>query len=105
MDRNSILGLVLIGGILIGWLFLNQPSEADRKKAQLKQDSLRNVENVERAKMEAATIKAQDTTLVKGDTTAVASIGPVLNTDSINKAKLQSKYRDFTPAVQGENKK
>jgi YidC/Oxa1 family membrane protein insertase len=105
MDRNSILGLVLIGGILIGWLFLNQPSEQDRKKAQLKQDSLRHVESVERAKVEAAIAKdtKEVAALVKGDS-AIAAITPVLNQDSIRTANLKNKFRDFTPATQGENK-
>ena len=41
--------------------------------------------------------------VAKGDTSA-AAIAAVLNPDSIRKANLQNKYRDFTPAIQGENK-
>ena len=108
MDRNSIIGLVLIGGILIGWLILNGPSNEEIRKQKQKQhtaDSIAQVKDeAERAKMEAATIKAaNDTTLVKGDTTAHAIV-PVLNPDSIRKVNLQNKFRDFTPATQGENK-
>ncbi|MGZ3862598.1 MAG: membrane protein insertase YidC [Bacteroidia bacterium] len=103
MDKNSILGLTLIGGILIGWLVLNGPSNEEIRKQKQKQDSLANVEMAERAKMEAATIKA-DTSVVKNDTSN-AAIMPVLNADSINQANLQKKYRDFTPAIKGENKK
>jgi YidC/Oxa1 family membrane protein insertase len=107
MDRNSIIGLVLIGGILIGWLALNGPSKEDIRKQKQKytQDSIARVkDDAERAKMEAATIKAaNDTTLVKGDTTTHAIV-PVLNPDSIHKVNLQNRFRDFTPATQGENK-
>ena len=105
MDKNSVLGLVLIGGILIGWLVLNGPSKDELRKQKIKQDSLANVEMAERAKVEAAIAlsKAQDTLVAKGDTSA-AAIAAVLNPDSIRKANLQNKYRDFTPAIQGENK-
>ena len=105
MDKNSILGLVLIGGILIGWLILNGPSNEELKKQKQRNDSLAKVEMAERAKVDAAIAlsKAQDTTLVKGDTSA-SSIAVILNPDSIRQANLKNKYKDFTPAVQGENK-
>ncbi len=105
MDKNSILGLVLIGGILIGWLVLNGPSNEELKKQKQRNDSLAKVEMVERAKVEAAIAlsKSQDTTMVKGDTSA-SSIAVVLNPDSIRKVNLKNKFRDFTPATQGENK-
>jgi YidC/Oxa1 family membrane protein insertase len=105
MDRNSIIGLVLIGGILIGWLVLNGPSNEEIRKQKQKQHTIDSIAYVkseaERAKMEAATIKASnDTTLIKGDTTTHA----VLNPDSLRKVNLQNKFRDFTPATQGQNK-
>lgn len=102
MDKNSIIGLTLIGGILIGWLILNGPSNEEIKRQKQKQDSLAKVEMAERAKMDAATIKA-DTAVVKNDSTT-AAITPVLNADSINQVNLQKKYRDLTPATKGENK-
>lgn len=105
MDRNSILGLVLIGGILIGWLILNGPSNEELRKQKQKQDSLARVEMIERAKVEAAIAKSQkqDTALVKGDTSK-AALAAALNPDSVRKANLLAKYRDFAPAAQGENK-
>lgn len=100
MDRNSIIGLVLIGGILV----LNGPSNEEIRKQKQKQDSLKQVEAVERAKVEAAIAKAaQDTALIKQDSTG-KTITAVLNPDSVRKVNLQSKFRDFTPATQGQNK-
>lgn len=103
MDRNSLIGLVLIGGILIGWLILNGPSNEELRKQKQAQDSLAKVELANKAQAEAAALAAQ-----KADTTALVqsdSMGAVLiNADSIRKANLRNKYRDFTAAAEGENK-
>jgi len=102
MDRNSLIGLVLIGGILIGWLILNGPSNEELRKQKLKQDSLARIELAEMKKAEAAAVAAAtkaDTVLVKGDTT----LKTFVNADSIKKANLQNKYRDFTIAAEGKD--
>ena len=96
MDRNSLLGLLLIGGILIGWLMYNKPSEADIKRQKIAQDSLRNVDAMERAKVEAqasvAATKEVDTAQVH------------INKDSVAEVNLKSVYKDFSVAAKGENK-
>jgi YidC/Oxa1 family membrane protein insertase len=40
MDRNSIIGLVLIFLILIGFAWYNQPSEAELKARKQQSDSI-----------------------------------------------------------------
>ncbi len=40
MDKNSIIGLVLIGIILIGYSYLNKPSEAQLEHARQQKDSI-----------------------------------------------------------------
>jgi len=105
MDRNSLIGLVLIGGILIGWLVLNGPSNEEIRKAKQKQDSLAKVEVVEKRKAEAAAkelaLKNDTAKVIVGDTTKPAVI---LNADSIREANLKHKFKDFTVATKGENK-
>ena len=44
MDKNTIIGFLLMAAILIGFTWLNQPSEAERQKWQHYQDSLAAVE-------------------------------------------------------------
>jgi YidC/Oxa1 family membrane protein insertase len=102
MDRNSLIGLVLIGGILIGWLVLNGPSNEELRKQKYLQDSVARAEMAQRAKAEAAMIaeKAKQDSIVKGDTTGKL----LLNADSIRKVNTQNKFRDFAVAAQGENK-
>lgn len=96
MDRNSLVGLVLIGGILIGWLLLNGPNSEELKKQKQKRDSLAQVDAMERAKAEAQSTAAA---IVAVDT-AEAHI----NKDSLADANLKSTYKDFVVAVKGENK-
>ena len=40
MDKKSIIGLVLIFAILIGFHFINRPSEAERQRWQARMDSI-----------------------------------------------------------------
>jgi YidC/Oxa1 family membrane protein insertase len=44
MDRNSIIGLVLIAAILIGYQIYNAPSPEELAALQVQQDSLAQVE-------------------------------------------------------------
>ena len=102
MDRNSLVGLVLIGGILIGWLVLNGPSKEELRKQRQKQDSLAKVEALDRRKDEIAAL-AKDTTVAvikAADTLAAKTI----NIDSVNNVILQNKYRDFSIAARGGEK-
>ena len=75
MDRNSIIGFVLIGVILIGWLYFQNkntpPVNKDEKKTeQVNQDSLKKVQEVEQKKQQQV---VQDTVKknVTGDTSKV----------------------------------
>ncbi len=56
MDRNSIVGFVLIGVILIGWLYFqnkNAPPKVDEKKTeQVRIDSLNNIQKQEQQKQQ-----------------------------------------------------
>jgi YidC/Oxa1 family membrane protein insertase len=47
MDRNSIIGIIVIAGILIVWTTLNKPSEAEIEAAKIKRDSIELVRQQE----------------------------------------------------------
>ncbi len=75
MDRNSIIGFVLIGVILIGWLYFqnkNTPPVKDEKKTEQvnNQDSLKKVQDEQQKKQQQV---LQDTVKknIAGDTTKV----------------------------------
>ena len=44
LDKNTIIGLVLIFAVFIGYGILTSPSEQEREAMKIKQDSLREVQ-------------------------------------------------------------
>ena len=73
MDKNTIIGFVLIALVLIGFSWYNQPS-AEQIEAQRKEDSIAAVikENAaKKQKTEEAARKAQAEAAAKGDSTAL----------------------------------
>lgn len=101
MDRNSIIGLLLIGGILVGWLVLAQPSKEElaKKQHQYELDSIAKYDQTVKAKTNIAvtTAKASSTPGVKNDSTDVLS-------DSAKLVIGKQVYTDFIDASKGEDK-
>lgn len=102
MDRNSIIGLLLIGGILVGWLVLAQPSKEElaKKQHQYELDSIAKYDQTVKAKTNIAvttTAKASSTPGVQNDSTGVLS-------DSAKLVISKQVYADFIDASKGENK-
>lgn len=93
MDRNSIIGIILIAGILILWTTLNKPSKEQVEEAKRKRDSLELVQRQEIAQQkieEAAQIQETDNNVTE----------EVVAKDSI----LHSLYGSFADAGAGEQK-
>lgn len=84
MERNHIIGFVLIFALLMVWTFVNSPSKEELQKVKLTQDSLHRAELL------------KDSVQTK----KVDSISTVAVVDS---AQLASKYGTFATAVTGEN--
>ncbi|WP_343303598.1 membrane protein insertase YidC [Chitinophaga niabensis] len=81
MDRNSVIGFVLLGALLIGYIFWNQQSTNTAKLEKARQDS---IANLNKPKEEQA--KVIDST---GSNTVLDS------------ARLQSEYGPFAAAASG----
>jgi len=97
MDRNTIVGIVLIFSILIGFSYFNKPSEKQIEAAKRNQDSLELV-RAEQQKELAATVKL--------DSIKNASV-IALSGDSANSSKeqeLRDKYGVFAGASVGKEK-
>ncbi|MCC6369548.1 MAG: membrane protein insertase YidC [Bacteroidia bacterium] len=93
MDKNSLIGLGLIALILGAWLYMSGPSKEQIARNKVLRDSIEQVEKkqraIEAAKM-VATMPAMDS--VKAQ--------PQLS-DSAKAVMVSSRYRDFSPAVNG----
>ncbi|WP_109697646.1 membrane protein insertase YidC [Chitinophaga deserti] len=84
MDRNSVIGFVLLGALLVGYIWWNQKSSQDAKIEKARQDS---IANLNKPKAE------QSKTVALGDSSAA-----VAPHDS---ARLSSEYGPFTHAATG----
>lgn len=93
MDKNSIIGLVVIAGILIGWMMLMKPSSEEIARQQQIRDSI--------AQVEALAEKAKADVLSETNTTTAPAI---TLSDSAKTAIMQSKFGDFAAVATGENK-
>ncbi len=91
MDRNSLLGLVLIGAILIGYSYLTTPTAEQFAAQQKTQDSIALVEKNKKTIVDTkrAEIKVADTNLVVADTLI----------DSLVTQELSNKYGVFASAA------
>jgi len=102
MDRNSIFGLLLIGGILIGWMVYAQPSAEEKAKAQHTQDSIAQYTITQKAiedakKVADKTKTAKAIAVLPQDTTGT-------NADSVKAIIKKQIYGAFADASEGQNK-
>lgn len=91
MDKNTIIGFLLIGALLFGFAWLNQPSKEDIERQQHQRDSIAYVQReIERARQLDASTQVENTTAP---------------TDSISiEDKNKDVYGAFAPSAVGENK-
>lgn len=93
LDRNTLIGLVLIFGVFIGYGILSAPSEEEKAAIKAKQDSIIRVQ--EKIALQAKTIQIQDSLAqLTNDSTQTT-----LNQDSIN----LSVFGAFASCSQGTN--
>ena len=105
MDRNSVIGIILIVGILFGYTLWTMPSEEERARAQRTADSLATVtaeqyaqEAEAKAKAEAALVAPEP--IQVPDSTSSPEDQALI--DSLQAANLRNRFGAFSPAAQGE---
>ena len=92
MDRNSIIGIIIIAGIFILWTTLNKPSEEQVEAARHKRDSLELVKQ-----QEVIQQKIQDAAKIQS-TSVEQNQAQTISQDSI----LKNEYGNFSNAAAGE---
>ncbi|MGM0620987.1 MAG: membrane protein insertase YidC [Bacteroidota bacterium] len=85
MDKNSIIGIILIFGILIVFSIMNQPSEEDIEAAKRRRDSIAQVEAEKKA------LEQQQAEPQSEDTLSETVLPDTINAD----AELQQKIDEF----------
>ena len=94
MDRNSIIGLLLIGAVLLGYTYYMAPTEAEVQAYKKQQDSIAAVE-LDKIKEQQIT---NETIISNADTAIVGD-----SNDSLVLAENVSKYGIFANSAVGEN--
>ncbi len=92
MDKNSIIGIIIIVGILVIYSIINKPTEEEKARRQRMVDSL-NAVRQEQVEKEQALQRQED---------SIRSI-PVIQDDTTNKQRLAQELGDFADAAAGEN--
>ena len=95
MDRNSVIGLLLIGAILISFSIFNQPTPQEIAAAKRQRDSIALIDQVEAQKQAQQVAKANqsNTTLLVADSAL---------TDSSRTADTADRLGAFAGAAQGK---
>jgi YidC/Oxa1 family membrane protein insertase len=105
MDRNSIIGLIIIAAVVIIWGIVNKPSQEEIERAKRRRDSLQRVqqEQVDKQQQQQETQK-QDQTRDKATTSdqQVSKAEPGKDTSKLNQLKAQ--YGNFAESAEGEEK-
>ncbi|OJX90676.1 MAG: membrane protein insertase YidC [Paludibacter sp. 47-17] len=97
MDKNTIIGFLLIIGILIGFSLLNRPSEEEIARQKAYNDSISAVYEAQlEAEAKAAALRQAAVAQLPGDSAA---------NDSIANEQQLSAYGDFRSAATGEEQK
>lgn len=110
MDRNSILGIVLIVAILFGYTWYTMPSAEEQARMKREQDSLANIALEERAREAEKALQAAKTdsskaqvssTVIDTTTGAIVSIVDTSQTDSLREAAALRRFSIFHPSSHG----
>ncbi len=96
MDRNSVLGLVLIFVILIGFSWWMTPSKEDREALRKRQDSLYRVE-----KQRMDSVKALESKSLAASDSLTDTISRPLTSPTSPASVMQELYGSFTNAAAG----
>ena len=105
MDRNSVIGIVLIVAILFGYTWYTMPSAEQRAQAQYTADSLATVDLEQRAakaREQAAAIEAgKEPAVPVPATDSLLSVADAALEDSLRQNALSSKFGVFSAASEG----
>ncbi|HNS13079.1 MAG TPA: membrane protein insertase YidC [Bacteroidia bacterium] len=93
MDKNSIIGLSLIGLLIVGYTIYTQPSKEELAALKLKRDSVAAVEAQERAAIAAATQYS--------DTAKETALVDAADAEALIINKKKEQYGEFSDATEG----
>jgi YidC/Oxa1 family membrane protein insertase len=103
MDRNSVVGLLLIGLILVGYSFWMQPSDLEIEEMKRKKDSIAAIDQHKVNEAERVSTQAIKETEIR-ESLVNESLENALDSatvDSLQKVEFNNRYGRFANAAQG----
>lgn len=104
MDRNSIIGIVLIVAILLGYQLYTAPSAEQRARMEQVQDSLANAVLEQQARQAEEAARQQAATRAADTLTTALATDTGRTADSLRNALTTQRYGIFAPASTGTAK-
>ena len=101
MDKNTLVGLLLIGAIFIGFSYLNAPSEAEIEAAKKSRDSIAFVQNQKAAEEIKQEVEQTNSEEVKIESPVYTEL---TGNDSILSIEKDKIYGAFASSAQKEGK-
>ncbi len=105
MDKNSIIGLVVIGVLLVGYMMITKPSKEELADAKRKQDSIAQVEKVKDSilRAEQIVLTQEQDSIEKNEVVAIEipDMIPEGQKDSLKQIALTTEYGVFKDAAEG----
>lgn len=100
MNKNSLIGTILMCLLLFGFMYVNQPSPEQIEQMRREQDS------IQRAQAEAIVDKAAQAQLAQAEADKLAAMDSAqfAQLDSINEVKLKDTYGALADATKGEER-
>ena len=100
MNKNSLIGTILMCLLLFGFMYVNQPSPEQIEQMRREQDS------IQRAQAEAIVDKAAQAQLAQAEADKLAAMdsAQIAQLDSINEVKLRETYGALAAATKGEER-
>ncbi len=90
MDRNNVIGFILIFLILMGYAYLTSPSPEELAEMQRVQDSI-----------QIAEARTDSLAKLQVDNPTITTTNPVVENDSLRQIRMSSQYGVFAPAGSG----
>ena len=103
MDKNSVIGLILIGVILFTFSYINQPSEEEIADYKRKQDSIAQVQKSKEQIEKVIEPIVADTLSPRQDVVETISDSLMAENDSIALIQNRAMYGMFSNAANGED--
>lgn len=103
MDKNQIIGFLLIGVVLVGYVMLTKPNQEELERQQRAKDSIAQVDLIKQQQIEVIS----DSNKIKQNTAVVDQNNNIVaNSDTIdsNVVELTNLYGPFAKAAKGSQK-